>query len=63
MDGWTFAHAYRQRPGPHAPIVVLTAARDAANWAAQIDTQGVLAKPFELDQLLDIVERFAQPGQ
>ena len=29
MDGWAFARAYRARPGPHAPIIVCTAARDA----------------------------------
>src|SRR5919199_497806 len=34
MDGWAFAVAYRQRPGPHAPIVVITAAR-----ADQIDAE------------------------
>jgi CheY-like chemotaxis protein len=30
MDGWTFARTYRQQAGPHAPIVVITAATDAS---------------------------------
>ena len=55
MDGWAFARAYRQQPGPHAPIVVLTAAQDAASRAAQIQADGYLGKPFELDDLLNIV--------
>jgi CheY-like chemotaxis protein len=55
MDGWAFAEAYRARPGPHAPIVVTTAAHDAAARAAQVRADGVLPKPFDLDQLLDAV--------
>lgn len=57
MDGWAFAQAYRQRPGPHAPIVVLTAAKDAAARAAQIRADDYLGKPFEIDDLLSIVAR------
>ncbi len=60
MDGWTFAHVYRQQPGPHAPIVVLTAAQDAAERAAQIQADGYLGKPFLLDDLLSIVARHAR---
>jgi CheY-like chemotaxis protein len=55
MDGWAFAAAYRQRPGPHAPIVVITAARDAAARADQIDAAGVLAKPFRVEALVSCV--------
>ena len=55
MDGWSFARAYRQSNGPHAPIVVLTAARDAAERAAQIQAQGYLGKPFDLNDLLRMV--------
>ena len=57
MDGWAFAQAYRKQPGPHAPIVVLTAAQDAASRAAQIQADDYLGKPFELDDLLNIVAR------
>lgn len=58
-DGWEFARAYRERPGPHAPIVVFTAARDAAERAAEIDADGFLAKPFSLDELFAVVGRLA----
>jgi two-component system chemotaxis response regulator CheY len=60
MDGWAFADAYRRRPGPHAPIVVLTAAQDAASRAAQINADGYLGKPFELDDLLNVVARYTR---
>src|SRR5438067_4485532 len=39
MDGWSFARAYRASHGPHAPILVVTAAQDAAERAAQIDAE------------------------
>jgi CheY-like chemotaxis protein len=60
MDGWAFAEAYRQQPGPHAPIVVLTAAQDAAQRAAQIKADAYLGKPFELDDLLSVVAQHAR---
>ena|SRR5579864_3850102 len=60
MDGWAFADAYRKRPGPHAPIVVLTAAQDAAARAAQIRADAYLGKPFELEDLLSVVARYAR---
>jgi two-component system, chemotaxis family, chemotaxis protein CheY len=60
MDGWEFARAYRERPAPHAPIVVVTAAHDAARRAVEIGAKGYLAKPFGLDQLTDTVGRHLQ---
>ncbi len=59
MDGWEFTHRYRQRPGPHAPILVFTAARNAAERASEIEADAYLAKPFSLDELLALVERLA----
>lgn len=56
MDGWQFAQAYRAQPGPHAPIIVVTAAREATERAAQIGAEGVLPKPFHLAELLEVVE-------
>jgi CheY-like chemotaxis protein len=63
MDGWAFARAYRGRPGPHAPILVMTAARDAAERAQEIQADGYVAKPFDLDQLLTLVRHFTAPGE
>jgi CheY-like chemotaxis protein len=62
MDGWAFAGAYRRRPGPHAPIVVCSAAADARQRAAEIEAAGHLAKPFGLDALLAVAQRYARPN-
>jgi CheY-like chemotaxis protein len=59
MDGWEFARQYRAGPEPHAPIVILTAARDAAERAAEICANGYLGKPFEVPDLLAMVSRHA----
>lgn len=62
MDGWEFARRYRARPEPHAPIVVLTAARDAAARAAEIHANGYLGKPFNIGELLTLVSHHAGPA-
>jgi urea transport system substrate-binding protein len=56
MDGWTFARACRERYGHRIPIVVMTAAEDAKRRADEIDAEGDLGKPFELDRLYQVVE-------
>ncbi len=61
MDGWAFAMAYRALPGPHAPLIVMTAARDTRSRAADIGADAYIAKPFDLDTLLDLVHRHARP--
>lgn len=58
MDGWAFVRAYRQLPDPHVPVVVVTAARDAAASAREVDADAYLGKPFHLDDLLDLVDRY-----
>ena len=62
MDGWRFADAYRQLPGPHAPIIVVSGTMDAADEAAAIHADSFLDKPFTLDELRDLVNRYLQPG-
>jgi DNA-binding response OmpR family regulator len=59
MDGWSFARAYRKTSKRRAPILVVTAARDAAVYAAQIQADAFLAKPFELRDLLGLVARLS----
>jgi len=58
MDGWAFMQAYRAQPGPHAPVIVCTAARDAAASAAQVHAAAYLAKPFDVEDLLTCVARY-----
>jgi CheY-like chemotaxis protein len=59
MDGWTFVRTYRRRPAPHIPIVVMTAAIDAAQWSREVAAAAFIAKPFELTRLFDTVRRYA----
>jgi CheY-like chemotaxis protein len=60
LDGPAFLDAYRRTPGPHAPVVVFTAAGDAAERATTIRADGVLAKPFRVEDLLATAGRFAR---
>ena len=58
MDGWEFAQRLRQRPGlANIPIIVLSADRNVGSKALDIGAVGHLAKPFELNDLLDMVRR------
>jgi len=58
MNGWEFAREFRERHGRACPIVVVTAAENAQLRAAEIEAEGWLAKPFELDDVLRMVARF-----
>jgi two-component system, chemotaxis family, chemotaxis protein CheY len=55
LDGWGFARALHER-GIRLPILVMTAAQDASRWAQEIGAVGFIAKPFDLDDLLNAVE-------
>lgn len=58
LDGLGFAAELAHRGlRERVPILLLTAANAAENRAAQIEAAAVLAKPFELSDLLDTVER------
>lgn len=58
MDGWAFTREMRER-GVQVPILVMTAAQSARSWAEEIGAQGYLAKPFQLLDLLNAVERLS----
>ena len=59
LDGPRFVEVYRQLPGPHAPIVLLTAATSAQQRATEVGADAYLGKPFELDTLMHLVEQYA----
>lgn len=61
MDGWAVARAAREQ-APGVPIVVMTAAENAAAWAAEVAAEAYVAKPFMLDDLLRVVDRFRTGG-
>lgn len=56
LDGWGFAKALAAR-SLSLPIVVMTAAQDAHQWGREVAAVGVLAKPFDVGEMLDIVEQ------
>src|SRR2546423_673072 len=60
LDGWGFMRAVSER-GLTVTVVVMTAAADAGRWGREIGAQAVLAKPFELDELIGAVERLWRP--
>jgi len=57
MDGPTFARELHRQHGHRAKVVVLTAADDARRRAAEVDADGWLGKPFDLDALIAAVRQ------
>ncbi|HET8568404.1 MAG TPA: response regulator [Candidatus Limnocylindria bacterium] len=60
VDGWAVARAIAAR-GRRVPVIVMTAAANARHWAEEIDATAFLAKPFDIDELLTVVERHTRP--
>jgi DNA-binding response OmpR family regulator len=59
LDGWAFAEQCRERKLAY-PIVVMTAAESARSWAEEIGATGYIAKPFDVNELLQTIERHRQ---
>jgi two-component system, chemotaxis family, chemotaxis protein CheY len=59
LDGWAFAARFRERDLSY-PIVVMTAAESARRWAEEIGATAYIAKPFDVNELLDTIERHRQ---
>ena len=57
MDGWECFRRLREGPGPHPPVIVMTAATSAQARAEQLGADDHLGKPFDIDDLLRVVER------
>jgi CheY-like chemotaxis protein len=56
MDGWEFCSQLRSRGSDGAvPIIVMTAAREAPSRSLDVDAQGFLGKPFDLDSLFGAI--------
>lgn len=62
LDGWGFVQALAERR-ISVPVVVMTAAQDARAWAAEVGAAGYLAKPFDLNDLLNAVERLLRQAE
>lgn len=62
MSGWQVIAALRAAPQTRAiPVVLLSARRDLATTASELGVETFLEKPFELDDLLKVVERYTRP--
>ena len=59
LDGWAFAQRFHERALTY-PIVVMTAAESARRWAEEIGATGYIAKPFDVNELLETIERHRQ---
>ena len=63
MNGWEFAKEFKSKYDAKAPIVVITAYTDAKKRAEEIGAAGWIGKPFDLDTLVNVVNRYVKPGQ
>ena len=61
LDGWGFMRAVRER-GLTLTVVAMTAAADARRWGREIGAHGVLAKPFDIDELVRAVQQWRPRG-
>ena len=59
-DGRQVLAADRRGPGPHAPVVLMSAAWSLEQYAAEEGAAG-LSKPFTVTELLAVVGRYVPP--
>ena len=62
VSGWGFTERYAREPGPHAPIIVITAASGQVLRLPEQGVTRVVPKPFSVDALLSHVERAVGRG-
>ncbi len=62
MNGWEFAEQLGSRCTNSTPILVMTAAVDAVQRAAEIGASGTLSKPFDLSELIRVVNDLVDSG-
>jgi CheY-like chemotaxis protein len=64
MDGWEFAERMRGRSDwAQIPVIVLSADRNIGTKARELGALGYLAKPFELNELLTLVQASLQESK
>ena len=52
MNGWEFTNEFYRLYDHRAPLLVMTAAADAEKRAQEVEADGFIGKPFDLDLLL-----------
>ena len=61
LDGWGFVRQYRKQAARPAPIIISTAAGNAAYCAEALQAAGAVGKPFELDAFCHAVAQHLTP--
>jgi CheY-like chemotaxis protein len=56
LDGWGVARELAAR-GVKIPVLVMTAAQDGLRWAREIHATGYIGKPFDIDALINEIQR------
>ena len=60
MDGWEFMDALRENPQwDGVPIVIISAIYDAKRTQRETGARAVITKPFDIDQITEIVRLYA----
>jgi DNA-binding response OmpR family regulator len=60
LDGWGFARGLEERQ-VRLPILVMTAGENEGDWADEIGAAGWIPKPFDVDDLIDLVKLLLRP--
>ena len=63
MNGWICARWLRARYDNTLSLVIMTTARYAEEHRAQTTADGVLTKPFALDQLVRVLAHYVEPAE
>ncbi len=61
MNSWAFADTQQSRR-PSTPILIMTTATNAQQWAAAVGADAYLTKPFGKDELVAEVDRIIGPA-
>ena len=61
MNGFEFMRAYDQQLGPHTPVIIVSGEKDIRSHILPTFVMNVLHKPFEINELLAVVGKYAQP--
>jgi two-component system chemotaxis response regulator CheY len=60
MDGWEFMAALKSSSDwRDIPVVIITAVYDVARTQRETGAKAIVTKPFDIDQLADVVRLFA----
>jgi DNA-binding response OmpR family regulator len=60
MDGWEVYRRLREEKVVHLPIIVLSAGENLTRAAEDLPDATIMAKPFDIDALLDAIEQQQQ---